>query len=187
MSTNKVSRLLRALSNESVKRLPYIFFVLIVISLIQFVRLGNQTAQGVQIAKDNSLDGKALLKKVADLAQDNKQLGLQNKKLAEQNIQIANDNAKHLDCLADLFAQYTRTGRPILQLDLNTCMITQGSVGTSATDAQTSAPPSLPNPSVQSSLPQSNTNSQPSPLNGSQTILDHIRNTGSNFLKALGL
>jgi hypothetical protein len=187
MSNIKVHRLLKALSNESIKRLPYIFFVLIVLSLIQFVRLSNQTAQGVQIAKDNSLDSRSLLKKVADIAQDNKRLSLQNKQLTEQNIQIASDNAKHLDCLADLFAQYTRTGRPILQLDLNTCMITQESLGTSATGAQTVAPPSSPSPSVGSSFPQSSTPTTSPQLNGSQTILNQLQNTSSNFLKALGL
>lgn len=187
MSKLKLHRLLRALSNESIKRLPYIFLVLIILSIIQFIRLSTQTAQGVQISKNNSLDSKTLLKRVADLAQDNKQLSIQNKQLTEQNIQIASDNAKHLDCLANLFANYTRTGRPILQLDLSTCMITQGSSGTSATGAQTSAPPSLPSPADHSSSPQPTTPAATPPSNNSQSILDQIRNTGSNFLKALGL
>lgn len=187
MSTLKLSRLLRALSNESVKRLPYIFFVLIVLSLVQFIRLSTQTAQGVQIAKDNSLDSKTLLKRVAELAQDNKQLSIQNKQLTEQNIQIAHENAQHLDCLADLFARYTRDGRPILTLDLNSCMITEESSKTNSTGTQTAPQPSLSNPSVVSPSPQSTTPTTPSQPDNSQSILDQLRNAGSNFFKALGL
>jgi cell division protein FtsB len=110
----KISRFIKALASESRKRIPYVFLVLAVVFLAQFVKLNYQTAQGVQIAKDNSADAKSLLKKVAALSADNK-------KLAEQNNRLATQNAAHIDCIASLFARYTRDHQPIVLYDLNTC------------------------------------------------------------------
>lgn len=173
MSKAKVTRLLHALSNESVRRVPYVFLLLIILSLVQFTRLQIQTAHGVQIAKDNAVDAKTLLTKVASLSEDNKQLITQNKSLTEQNIQIANDNAKHLDCLADLFARYTRTGQAIYAIDLNSCMvITQKGASTPSTTAPRAAQPSSTSPGVApsaSSSPQSTPSTTPSLPNISQT------------------
>jgi hypothetical protein len=146
---------LRAFINESVKRLPYVLLLLVILTVFQLVRLSTQTNQGVRIAQGNSLDSKNLLKKVASLSENNKTLIIQNKNLTEQNIEIANENARHLDCLAKLFAAYTQDLRPISLVDLDGCkVLSQAPSETGATSTSDGARPSTLNQPVSSPSPQ---------------------------------
>ena len=73
-------------------------------------------------------------------------------KIAEQNQVIAEESQKHIDCIADLFARYTRDDRPITIEDLNTCQSTQG-------DAE----PISTQPAPNTNTPSTNTNPSPAP------------------------
>lgn len=55
-----------------------------------------------------------------------KRLAEEAKSTAEQNQSIARENGRHIDCIADLFARYTREQKPILKADLDKCQITEG-------------------------------------------------------------
>lgn len=52
-------------------------------------------------------------------------LAQQAKNTAERNQAIAKVNGRHIDCIADLFATYTRDQKPIAQTDLDKCQITE--------------------------------------------------------------
>ncbi len=144
----KAKNLLIGLGRESIKRVPYMILVWVIISFVQLIGVSRQTAEGVRIAKDNSLDSKILLQKVADLGVDNKALSLQNKQLLEQNVQLANQNAAHIDCLANLFARYTRDLTPIQSIDLSACVLIEqpgSSSGALSQGTGSSQPTSYPN------------------------------------------
>lgn len=53
---------------------------------------------------------------------------IETKNLAVQNQSIALENQKHIDCIADLFARYTRDNKPITIIDLSKCKATQKDV-----------------------------------------------------------
>lgn len=61
--------------------------------------------------------------------------------IATQSHQIAIDNQKHIDCIADLFARYTRDNKPITIKDLDTCRATYGSVRSNTTSQSSAAEP----------------------------------------------
>ncbi len=145
---DKLTRLFKALLIESRHRLPYIFLVIAIIFLGQFIKLTYKTAEGVQIAKDNSTASKTLLTKVADLSADNK-------KLAEQNNQLAHENAAHIDCIATLFARYTRDHEPITLIDINTCQALVGQAPTTS--------PGVTTKSNNNTNPPVSTNKNPTP------------------------
>lgn len=114
--TNKVVRLSKALRNESIKRLPWIFLIFLVLLFAQFVRFNSQTAENTRIVRSNSTDTKTLLQRVADLSADNK-------RLTEQNLLLSKLTNDHVDCLAKLFARYTQDRQPVSYADLTTCVI----------------------------------------------------------------
>lgn len=175
---DKVIRFTKAFTNESVRRLPYIILLLVVLSLVQFIRISNQTAESVRIATGNSIDNKSLLKKVAALSEDNKNL-------TKQNIQIAKESATHLDCVADLFARYTRDQSPVLKVDLMTCFIKSGEQ-TPATPGQNAAQPSISNlgaPSVSS--PQSAPSASPQQSNIPQAVPVPQQNVVNRILNSI--
>jgi hypothetical protein len=109
---DKFARLSKAFRNETVRRLPYIVVLLIILSFIQFFHLNQQTAKSVRIATENSADSRALLKKVAALSEDNK-------KLTQQNIDLSQKNTDQIKCITKLFA----LGQRPLQVDVDTCFI----------------------------------------------------------------
>lgn len=180
---DKIIRLAKALSNESVKRLPYIILIGLILIFIQFVHLNNQTAQGVRIATSNSVDSKTLLKKVAALSEDNK-------KLTQQNLDIAKENTAHLDCVAKLFAKYTRDLKPLYDINLDNCFIQEGAQMLSTASPAVS-PQSLPNRSASSSKPTPT--KVPPQLNipptvpKSPSLLERTVHTVRDFFKFLGL
>lgn len=181
---DKIIRLTKALSNESVKRLPYIILVGLVLVLVQFVRLNNQTAQSVRVATSNSVDVKKLLKRVASLSEDNK-------RLTKQNLDIAKENTAHLNCVAQLFAQYTRNLKPIYDVDLNNCFSREVSQ-TASTPSKSVSRPSSTNPVVS---PAVNHSSSPKPTlsppglqrNKSHPINDFIQRIINSARRLYGL
>lgn len=58
------------------------------------------------------------------ISAQNHQLAQSAKDISEQNQAIAKLNGQHIDCLADLFAKYTRESRPITIDDLDQCKVT---------------------------------------------------------------
>lgn len=180
---DKIIRLLKALSNESVKRLPYIILVGLILIFIQFVHLNNKTAQSVRVATGNSIDTKTLLKRVAALSEDNK-------KLTQQNLDIAKQNAAHLDCVANLFAQYTRDQRPIYDIDLDKCFI-QESAQMSATISPSVSRQSLISPVAPSSKPTPKTvqglSNTPQPVPHTPSFFEKLMSRASAVLQKLGL
>lgn len=129
---DRLRRLANALRNETAKRLPYILLIFIVLSVIGGFKSYHKISEGVQIAKDNSMSSKTLLQKVASLSEDNKRLSAQNKVISTQNNQLAQQNAKHIDCIAGLLAQYTRDQKPVLSVDLDNCSISSLAVSWAA-------------------------------------------------------
>lgn len=165
---NKAIRVITAFWQESLKRLPYIFVVLGVIFIYQFVQLNMQTAEGVRLAKKTSEGNQILLKKITGLSRDNKELSKQNKALSEQNNTLAEQNDRHIDCVAKLFATYTQNLKPVILTDLDVCSISnantnseQGST-TPNTNENDSAPTPAPTP-TQPSVDSQSVKPQPEP------------------------
>lgn len=75
--------------------------------------------------------------------------------IAKQNQEIAEDNQAHIDCIAELFARYTRDSRPITIDDLNTCQSSQGDTPTTE--------PSSTTPSANNNPAPARTNSSNAP------------------------
>lgn len=73
------------------------------------------------------------------------------KELAEQNQVIAKLNGQHIDCLADLFAKYTREARPITIEDLDQCKVTSAEAAALISGAVDFTPPTMspPAPNIQ--------------------------------------
>lgn len=107
-------RMLRAYWQETVKRLPYIASILLLLALIVGLQSYRKTSENVAISRANSEVQKVLLAKIGGLAADNK-------RLAQQANDIAGKNQQHIDCIAHLFARYTHNLRPITIQDLDTC------------------------------------------------------------------
>ncbi len=181
--SNKIHRSLNAFKNESLKRIPYIGMVLAAILIYQFVQLNLQTAESVQSARRAALtakeaadSSKRLLQRVATLSQDNKDINTQNKLLAERS-------NRQLDCVAQLFAKYTRDGLPIVIEDLNDCSATSlSSMNTPIipTPVPSSAPAEQPDPvtpPAQEEVKKKDppTREPPSPITGIPLIDDILR------------
>lgn len=95
------------------------------------------------------------------ISQRTQEIAEQAKAIAEQNKSIAVESQAHIDCIADLFARYTRDGRAITIIDLSACQ----AVATAAQD-QTGQPTTTDGTGTapatnQGSTPQ--TASQPAP------------------------
>jgi cell division protein FtsB len=117
---NKLIRLIKALWQETLKRVPYIIALLIIIGMAAGIQSYRKTAEGVKIAKDNSVTIKNQGKDLKQQADDIKTLTQQNKNLSAQNNRLARANAAHIDCIARYFSMFA-TAR--LE-DLDKCIIT---------------------------------------------------------------
>jgi hypothetical protein len=183
MVKDKTIRLIKALSNESVKRLPYIIIIGLILVFAQFVRLNNQTAEGVMVAKNNSIGNQLLLKKIAEQAVQIAELSKENKASSQKNTSISKENSAHIDCVAKLFAQYTRDLKPVDDVNLDNCFIVETSQAvsqTTATPVKSAFQSSSTNPSVPVSSSSSHntpTNSQPQ-SNNSQRVRDLLKKLG---------
>lgn len=112
---NNMRRLLTALGNETVKRIPYIIALLVVFALAGAIQSYRKTAEAVQIAKQNTTALKVL-------AEQNKQLSLDNKKLGEDNHALADQSKAYIKCIADIFAKFTQDRKPVIIEDLEKCV-----------------------------------------------------------------
>lgn len=156
---NKAIRLGKALRYESAKRLPAIIILLILIGGWAFWQSYSKTAEGVRVAKDNT-------NSIRRLGEDNQRLLQQNKDLSEQNNRLAKENAKHIDCIAKLFATFIETGQ-VGSVDVDSCTIRAGSDSSSANSGgQSSTSPQIGSSS--SSSPKSAPKKTPSQPDTSQ-------------------
>jgi hypothetical protein len=157
---DKTIRLARAFSNETVKRLPYVLIVLIIMVFFQSVQ-NNRTA------KSNSIDSKDLLVKVAALSEDNKRLTLQNQKLAKQGVDLATRSVNLNKCVGYAFATYTQTLQPVEFIDIDNCLISSMSAQSGSKPEQSGAQQSLSSPvdSSASSSQSAPSNTTPQPDN----------------------
>lgn len=185
----KIIRLSKALSNETVRRVPYIIVVLLVLVFVQ-------SLQNNKVAKSNSVDSKALLMRVAALSQDNKNLTEANKKLTEQGVALASQSVSLNKCIANAFATYTQTLRPVQFEDIDACIFTSQSAQTSATPSQSAARPSLSSPGAPASSSSKSTPSKPqAQSNNSQSpqpqpkpnLIQRLGNGANKLLKSAGL
>lgn len=140
---NKIIRMVKAFSQEIVRRLPYIVGILLVLLFITGWLSYQKTAEGVQIAKDNS-------NTIKEQGVDIKLLTEQNKQLSEQSNILASQNKAYIKCVATVFAKYTQDGRAVVIEDLERCVVTSLSIDT---------PPAQSTPTGRS--PASSNTSQP--------------------------
>lgn len=140
---DKGIRLIKAFVNETIKRIPYILLVLIVL-------IFAQTVQNNHISKSNSIDTKNLLTKVAKLSEDNKQLSQQNQALTKQGTILASQSVALSKCIAYTFTTYTQTLTPVKFVDIDNCVT---SAQTSSKNVKSVAPQSSTNPDASVSYP----------------------------------
>ncbi len=150
---SKTIRIGKALLTESLKRLPYVGFILIVIVLLQVYVTGGQVAENVRISRQNSDANNVLLAKISGLSEDNKKLSQDNKALSEQNNSLADQSNRYLDCIAQLFAKYTRDYKPIIITDLNICAAQNIEQKTSVPITPSSNAQSTPTPAMPTIAP----------------------------------
>jgi cell division protein FtsB len=179
---DKVNRLSKALWLESLKRLPYIGFLLVVLILAQVYITGHQVAENVKISRENSAANNILLAKISGLSEDNKKLSQDNKALSEQNNRLADQSNHYLDCIAQLFAKHTRDNLPIIIEDLNNCAVINAVSGTPVIHSTPTTTTPTPQPKPQSS------NASPTAQQQNKTIFQrlHIPSPRS-LLHGLGL
>lgn len=148
----KVVRLSKALIAESIKRLPYVLFMLVVLwgisSYIQF----HRTTQNIQATKE-------LTQQVIKISEQNRQLSEQNHALAVELTQDAKDIQAHEDCLVNLFKQPERPVPQIISTD--TCAMASLHAETGATTSQGVAQ-QAPQGQSGSTVSSSNSNAAPS-------------------------
>ncbi len=113
--TSKIKRPLKALWIESIKRVPYILVVLVLIVLYQGYQTGARVVENVELSRQAAESNKALLEQVASLSEDNKNLSIQSNTLAERS-------NRYQSCIANLFAKYTIDYQPVIIEDLENCV-----------------------------------------------------------------
>lgn len=134
---NKTIRLGKAFWNESVKRLPYIIALLIIIGGVGALQSYRKTAESVRVGRDNSEQVKSLTLRIKKLTEENRDL---NKQTRNQSF-----------CFVKAFATYTQTLKPITLEQIIACNVTSstpakpGSLSVAAPQSQSkvfvSAPP----------------------------------------------
>lgn len=152
---NKTVRLAKALYSETAKRLPVILVLLAALLLWQSYIDGQRA--NLTLSKINQQG-----QQIKDLSLDNKRLSQQNKELGQQNKDLSEKGNAHIDCIASLFAKWTRDGRPILSTDLDTCAVVSGSApqrtetepAVSQKPPQSSVPAPTPAPPPAPTIPQ---------------------------------
>lgn len=147
----KVVRLSKALTNETVKRLPWVALVFLVLLFVQFVRFNAQTAENTRIAKSNSVDSKVLLMQVAQLSEDNK-------RLTQQAIDLSKLNTEQQKCFFNIFVDSINLGTRPKRADVDNCTTRVIIFGQAAsTSGKSSAQLSLSSQSASSSQPTPST------------------------------
>lgn len=103
----KIIRTIRAYWSESLKRIPYV--ILIFLLIIIFQNRGNTNANERSLQDTQTL--------ISAGSQRSKQI----KELTAQNQRISKENQNYIKCIAQIFAQYTRNGKPITIENLDKC------------------------------------------------------------------
>lgn len=167
---DRIIRFVKALSNESVRRLPYIMFVLLVLLVIQSYNTSHETAQNTKVVRQNSDSNKVLIQRIATLSEDNKHL-------TQQNIDLQKQTRDQVSCITNLFIDFVNSDKSLSKADATNCSVsTQDNAqassptsqgGTGSSSASPSAGQTSPT-SASSSSPQSNANGGSTPPNNSQ-------------------
>lgn len=97
-------------------------------------------------------DNRVLIAQTKEISEDSKALGVQNERLAKRN-------SRHIQCIADLFARYTRDNQPITIVDLTKCKAISDGTPTSPTSTK-------PQPNK---APSENKNTKPKSTGGGGT------------------
>lgn len=160
---NKISRFLKALWDEGLKRLPYITALVIVLYFAS-------TYVNYQHINRNTESLRDLGNKISNQQQEIKKQGQQIKDLAKQNNDLAKENQFYQKCNFLAFARFTRTFTPVQDDEINSCIpspqtsVTSQSLKTNQTtvpNSQAQSPsspslsPSTSSPSTSSSQPKS--------------------------------
>ena len=155
----------KALWHETVKRLPYVGLILIVVILFQVFKTGAQVVENIEISKRNSESNMVVLARIAEISENNKSLSEDNKRLSEQSKALSEQSNRYQQCIAQLFAQYTRDYRPVVIEDLDTCSaytmpVAQSNSTAPSTSQSTpqATPQSTSQPTPQPSSPSGNPN-----------------------------
>lgn len=176
---DKSIRMVKALAQETGKRIPWILITMGAILILQGI-------QNASVARENSADSKTLLQRVASLSEDNKRLAQGNQALTKQNNELAQAARNHTDCLAQLFARYTQTRTAIMSVDLNSCTTsTEQSVQSASTAQAVQTPSNSLGPQTPSTTPQETPTTPQLPP--SQSFLRKQADTITNLLHALTL
>ncbi len=147
---NRTTRFARALWVESIKRIPYILVILVIIVLFQGYRTSSKVIENVEISRQIAESNQSLLKQVADLSEDNKNLSTQSNTLAERS-------NRYQSCIANLFAKYTRDYLPVIIDDLENCIVTSMVI-------PQPAPVSVPSPTTPTPTPEKPTKKSKNPI-----------------------
>lgn len=147
---DKIIRFTKALSNESVRRLPYIMLVLLVLLVVQSYSTSHQTAQNTKIVRQNSDSNKVLIQRIATLSEDNK-------RLTQQNIDLQKQTRDQVSCISNMFIDFVNSDKALSKADAANCSV-------STQDSGQPASPSSQGSTQQSSLnhPTGSSSSQPS-------------------------
>lgn len=155
---------------------------LVVIALALFIVPG---VLQIQRLDRQTIEIKGLTKQVKDLTQSNVDL-------SNQNIDLNQKNINHTDCVAKIFAQYTKDFVPITFSDLDTCSINAGTSDSSSpnTVSSLSSPSKTPTSSslsvgASSTSPSSSSSSSSQNSTPNPTPQPSISQRVINFVKRL--
>ncbi len=154
----------RGFITESLKRVPWVFLILVVLLIGQNIAASNARSANQGI----------LLQKIASLSKDNKKLSQDNKDLSEQSVELANRSAKQVDCVKQLFVDYINTREYITTAEADSCTV----IGTGFTS------PSVQN--KQATTNNQNTPKEPQPVTTPPKKSNFISDTVSNIFNFTG-
>lgn len=176
-----ISRKSKAVLLEAGRRIPYIVAVLLLLLFVQGARSYSKTAEGVTIGARNSIEIKKLQEKNTELLK-------QNKALSEQSLLQSKENSAHIDCIAEAFAEYTRTGGAVYfkDNDLTACILLKLSSTQSNTPSISTTDSTVAEPSVQNNSAEIKNNSRNSQADNRSNIKKATEGT-TNFICSLPL
>lgn len=166
---------MKAIWNWINRQLLFLIFIGLWVLIMLFINFNVKVAQ-------NAADTRIIAQETKVIAEQAKVLADQNKALSEQNRAIGNANTAHIDCVTELFAQYTRDNKPITIEDEATCKASEAS-GVSTSPQTPSTPAPAPTTTPTSQAPQTAPTKQP---NGIQKFFNGVKDNVNKFIRALG-
>jgi len=125
--------------------------MLTIVTFFYVIRLNAQSNRDSERTRQLSEQNQVLLEQVTVVAD-------QAKDIAEQNQKLSQENQDHIDCIAKLFARYTRNGLPITDPDLSKCQADEiHAIAESQSNQSGSSTPNTRNQSS-SSIPANDNN-----------------------------